>query len=73
MVSRGGAVGLGFEAEAEEGDRDEYSPDKLHDTARPEGDSHRHEEQLATDLEHLPPEDVRFVGLARGEGRCKGQ
>ena len=68
VICGGGAVGLGFEAEAEEGDGDEDAPHELHHAARLEGDGGGDEEELAADLEQLPPEDVRLVRLVRGEG-----
>lgn len=58
---------MGFEAEAEEGDGDEDSPHELHHSAGAEGDGYGYEEELAADLEQLPPEDMRLVGLVRGE------
>ena len=72
VICGGGAVGLGFEAEAEEGDGDEDAPHELHHTARLEGDGGGDEEELAADLEQLPPEDVRLVRLVRGEGGVQG-
>ena len=68
VICGGGAVGLGFEAEAEEGDGDEDAPHELHHAAGLEGDGGGDEQELAADLEQLPPEDVRLVRLVRGEG-----
>ena len=72
MICGVGAVGLGFEAEAEEGDRDEDAPHELHHAARLEGDGGGDEQELAADLEQLPPEDVRLVRLVRGERGGQG-
>ena len=72
VICGGGAVGLGFEAEAEEGDGDEDAPHELHHAAGLEGDGGGDEQELAADLEQLPPEDVRLVRLVRGEGGGQG-